>query len=577
MNTLRLRDSWFIPIFFGLFIGTLYAFSYPPWNWPSLQFLVWILAFSYSSALLNAPSLNAQNLKRVLLFSFCFQTMIGIVAAPWITHAASQYGNLPYGVSVLVWFLYALTGQLHIPAYFYFRQKWQTHLQHHSEHLLSKKPWLVPLFFALVFTGLDQLNPKLFADTPGHVFIHWKYFKQIAEWGGPSFLTFILIASTESISLALSKLLKNGSHNTAHTPGDATTLQATPLRLLLPALILIPGTFLYGYLRVQNLQSALQAQDHSPNKTLKLGVAQANIGDFVKVASEQGNVQASETVINTYSELTQELFQNQQDDAVVWPETAYPTLFGKPRYPAEKRMEERVYELAQSPLKTLIFGGYDQNQDFEDFNSLFFLSHQGKSLEVYHKSLLLPFGETLPGFQYFPKIKKLFPMMGFFGRGPGPQSFKIFNANQEPFLAAASICYEGVDVIFNRKATQNQEDFFINVTNDSWFGPQGEPDMHLAFTQFRSIENRIPYVRATNTGYSVLVDEFGEIKAKTSLFNKEALSVEIHKRIDTFRVPKRIYYIWLHSIKPFSLLVLLYTYLLFNCQNFSQWIKRKKN
>jgi apolipoprotein N-acyltransferase len=55
----------------------------------------------------------------------------------------------------------------------------------------------------------------------------------------------------------------------------------------------------------------------------------------------------------------------------------------------------------------------------------------------------------------------------------------------------------------------------LNITNDSWFGPYAEPQLHLALSTFRSIENGISMLRATNTGISAVVDPAGRILQRT--------------------------------------------------------------
>jgi apolipoprotein N-acyltransferase len=77
------------------------------------------------------------------------------------------------------------------------------------------------------------------------------------------------------------------------------------------------------------------------------------------------------------------------------------------------------------------------------------------------------------------------------------------------------------------EAARKGSRFILNVTNDSWFGPYGEPHLHLALSIFRTIETRLPMVRATNTGFSALVTQDGEIASKSHLFEPEILNVTV--------------------------------------------------
>jgi apolipoprotein N-acyltransferase len=50
-----------------------------------------------------------------------------------------------------------------------------------------------------------------------------------------------------------------------------------------------------------------------------------------------------------------------------------------------------------------------------------------------------------------------------------------------------------------------------NMTNDGWFAGNDQAWQHVQIAVFRSIENRVPTVRAVNTGVSGLIDSVGRI------------------------------------------------------------------
>ena len=261
----------------------------------------------------------------------------------------------------------------------------------------------------------------------------------------------------------------------------------------------------------------------------------------MKVAAEHGLGGASDQVIGEYLKYSdQAAHATNVPDAIVWPETAYPALFGKPQRPDEKRMEDQLRNFSANYHGTIIFGGYDQDSQFQDYNSLFFLPStatiSGNRVPTYHKNILLMFGETLPFADQFPTMKSWFPTMGFFGRGPGPEVYPVKNAKGDVFQVAPSICYEGLFPPHSVVGASLGADVLLNVTNDSWFGPYGEPYMHFALTRFRTIENRLPMMRSTNTGITAIIDPLGRIESKTELFVPQILSSVIHPHliINTF-------------------------------------------
>jgi apolipoprotein N-acyltransferase len=120
--------------------------------------------------------------------------------------------------------------------------------------------------------------------------------------------------------------------------------------------------------------------------------------------------------------------------------------------------------------------------------------------------------------------------MGFFGRGSGPEVDVVKNAKGDSFKLAPSICYEGLFTDFAVEGALLGADALLNVTNDSWFGEHGEPYQHLSLTRFRSIETRLPMIRATNTGLTVWIDPTGEQIKSTEISKSEILETEIQHR-----------------------------------------------
>jgi apolipoprotein N-acyltransferase len=58
--------------------------------------------------------------------------------------------------------------------------------------------------------------------------------------------------------------------------------------------------------------------------------------------------------------------------------------------------------------------------------------------------------------------------------------------------------------------------WFVNVTDDSWFGPPGSsgPVQHLLIARARAIEEGLPIARAANTGISAIIDPLGRITGR---------------------------------------------------------------
>ena len=262
---------------------------------------------------------------------------------------------------------------------------------------------------------------------------------------------------------------------------------------------------------------------------------QANIGDFEKIAAEQGLRGANERVLSTFFDLSDEaLAKTPKPAALIWPETSYPGTFRTPESADDLARDQKIENFVRSRGVPLYFGGYDHFSR-KDFNAFFFLSPKlavagGESdLQIYRKNMLLLFGEYIPGADQFKFLANAFPEVGNFGRGPGPVVLRVPTSDPKtPILAVGPIvCYEALFPWYVLAAARQGSDLILNITNDSWFGPFGEPALHLALTTFRSIETRLPQLRSTNTGISALILPTGEISQSTAIGEATSMNATV--------------------------------------------------
>ena len=195
---------------------------------------------------------------------------------------------------------------------------------------------------------------------------------------------------------------------------------------------------------------------------------------------------------------------------IIWPEAAAPDyLFN--REPVA--LDEIALLTGQS--RTLITGEarYQRTADkLSVFNSLFIFS-PGAVPAIYDKFHLVPFGEYVPFANLLNRIgiTKLTDGQEGFSTGDGPHTYQLQGAPAVTPL----ICYE---IIFPGEVTSGQRPgWFVNVTNDSWFGPWAGPYQHLQIARARAIEEAIPVARAANTGISAVIDPYGRIIAELGL------------------------------------------------------------
>jgi len=150
----------------------------------------------------------------------------------------------------------------------------------------------------------------------------------------------------------------------------------------------------------------------------------------------------------------------------------------------------------------------------------------------YDKMHVVPFSESVPFRKSWPwlnrQLRRLVPEeMPQLAPGERVERFELTARNGpqagQRYHYVAPICYEGVfDRVCRQLVTVNgrkRADVMVNLSNDGWFifktsrwtHASTELDQHLAQYVFRAVENRVPVVRAVNTGISANIDSNGRI------------------------------------------------------------------
>lgn len=238
---------------------------------------------------------------------------------------------------------------------------------------------------------------------------------------------------------------------------------------------------------------------------LTVGVVQANV--------DQGRKWDPQFAAETIDRHMQLALRAKRDGAelVVWPETAAPFYFQ-----SETRERERLVNVAKTAGIHLLFGspafGYEDGA-LQLFNRAYLVRRDGSVGGSYDKLRLVPFGEYVPLQPLLFFVDKIVEGVGNFV--PGREA-TVFTLPAGRF--GVLICYEGIFPNLSRELVRRGADFLVNITNDAWFGKTSAPHQHLAMVTLRAVENRVPIVRAANTGVSAIVDIDGSIRWQTDLF-----------------------------------------------------------
>jgi apolipoprotein N-acyltransferase len=252
-----------------------------------------------------------------------------------------------------------------------------------------------------------------------------------------------------------------------------------------------------------------------------------NPGKEYQVALIQGNIRQDlkweprfqEETLKIYSHLTLQA-KPLQPDLIIWPETAAPFFFQN-AYP----FQGRILELAHQMKAPLLFGApaFDRhNSRIDHFNSAFLISPEKRILGRYDKIHLVPFGEYAPLSGVLGFTRDIIGAMGDFTSGEEVKTLSL------PWASfGVLICYEAIFPDLTRQFVDRGATLLVNITNDAWFGKTSAPFQHLSMVTLRAVENRVPIVRAANTGITALIDSSGRVVRSTDLFTRDVLSGKI--------------------------------------------------
>lgn len=201
---------------------------------------------------------------------------------------------------------------------------------------------------------------------------------------------------------------------------------------------------------------------------------------------------------------------------IIWPENSVPLPL-----PFSTPFIATINKLAAQNNVALLLGlpvAIPGEQGYY-YNSLLAL---GTAHGIYHKKLLVPFGEYLPFDEWLRGLINFFDI---------PMSnFKINHKPQKPLTMPNSrllplICYEVAYPEQVRLALLGQpSDAIVTISEDGWFGNSWGPHQHLDIARMRALENGRYVLRSTTSGISAIIDEKGHILKQSPQFKPYVLS-----------------------------------------------------
>ncbi|MCH8209002.1 MAG: apolipoprotein N-acyltransferase [Nitrospinae bacterium] len=413
----------------------------------------------------------------------------------WVTNTLVNYGNIPQALSWLVLALLAtyLSGYV---ALFCFLYQGLGKGNPVFSFLLAPLIWtsleyvrtVIPVFgfawLGLGYSQVDQLAVIQIADITG-------------VYGVSAWIVFV---NTGLFFLARGLYTKEPIHG-------------FPLRVALVLATVSALCIGYGLKALSNF---------SPPDT-----------DGLKVALVQGNIEQHlkwkpayrDEVLRIYKKLTLEAAKL-KPDLLVWPEAVTPFYFSQDLLPSR-----RVLDIIRKSATPLVLGSpFVKLIDGKPrlLNSAFLVSPQGEVMGRYDKIHLVPFGEFVPFNKLLWFVEKMTVGISDFASGEMAKVFELRDLRGRLNQFGVSICFEITFPHLTRQPVKDGAEFLINITNDAWFGRSAASYQHIEMAAMRAVENRVPIVRAANTGITGVIDRTGRIRQATNIFEETFLITTIH-------------------------------------------------
>jgi apolipoprotein N-acyltransferase len=464
------------PVTASVAAGALYALAFPPYR---LSPLAWVALVPLVVAVRRTRTWRA-----ALLCGASAAVVMCAIGYAWIADMAVRFWRVPWPVAALLLLLYSSFGEINFTLF--------AVIVHRLRGRLERLPAAAT---AALFTLLEVLVPKIFPDTLGSTQVDVPALPSSAAYVGTYGLTFLLAWFAACVAWL------------AWSPSGSRRRRGVELVFCLGC---AAALFAAGAARRRSVDALPVARQ------LRVALVQSDIGDAGMILEALGtSALMADTVVATYTRLTRQALRQGPVDVVIWPETSMPV---SPRDP----VFERVRTLVRDLDVPLVFGGYDfkvlNTGAWRVYNTLFWMDRDGRIRERYYKHVLLPLGEHVPFAERWPVLLDIIPNAGQFSAGPGARALEVDGLRFTPL-----ICYEVLFPRYVRRGIRLGGDFLLNLTNDYWFGLYAEPEQHLALARMRAYETGRPIARATNTGYTALIDANARVLASTALWQTEVL------------------------------------------------------
>ena len=241
---------------------------------------------------------------------------------------------------------------------------------------------------------------------------------------------------------------------------------------------------------------------------IQVGLIQGNIAQV-----DKWNPARADMIVDRYVQLTRQAVANGAQ-FVLWPESATPFFF------QDDPGADLIRSMVRQTGTPLLFGSDEVERGTPNrfYNSAYMLDTAGSTAAVYRKIHLVPFGEYVPFQRALFFVAPLVEAVSAFTAGERVTMLPV-----REHMISTAICYEVTYPSQAREAVRQGSELLTTITNDAWYGTSSAAYQHFEMAAMRAVEQGRYLVRAANTGVSGIIDPYGRVLIRTTLFETAAV------------------------------------------------------
>ena len=462
-----------------MFSGLLLVFAFPDWN-------LWSLGWVGTAPLIMAV-IRERRFWRSLLLGWITGLVFYVGSSSWVTYSMHHYGGIPLWLSYVFMLILGIamgsfTGL--------FGGAFGIAIKRFGGWAILSAPliWASSEYARLIVTnvGWNALGYSQ-AFQPAVI--------QVSRWGGVYLVSAIMVMASTSLVYALVYLE-----------------QRRGLIVLTVAGIIAVTSVVYG--------ESLRPSTEGPHSLTAL-VIQPNLPvdgkwddpRFVNAMLQQIISQSEQALHSPAGNVSSSASERGSIDLVVWPES--PMNF---EYDRDSDLQRELAGFTRRNQVYLLISSWGYPRDDSDseriYNSAILISPPGEKVGEYDKVRLMPFGEYVPARGWIPFMNRIPALVADVTPGSSLELFDVAGARLGP-----SICFEATRPELVRQLRRQGATTIVQMSNETWFGPTACAHQMLAQSVLRAVENNVELVRATNSGRSAKIDNFGRISGETPMLD----------------------------------------------------------